>query len=287
MNNRVVRWCYNCGHKSAFEKLGTCEQELSPYDDDFPDFTEILVDGFDNRSTRVLSADEIRKDVSFYRAVKSWNFMQCLICQQPTLIEIVVLTNEIPGENTDIEYTGVWEEEWEYDPGQETVIGIEPIEYILYPIIQIGPTPNPRAGMPAEVAKVFKEAQIVFSHSPRSSAALLRLALQMLFRHIKLPGKNIDDDIRTLVQKKILSTRSQKACDSIRIIGNNAVHPGEIDINEKPNTALNLFNLLNYIVEDLIIARQIDKTYSSLPEAAKKAAEEKDKKLSQGRNDIP
>ena len=81
-------------------------------------------------------------------------------------------------------------------------------------------------------------------------------------------NKNINDDIGQLVSKG-LSVQIQKALDSVRVIGNNAVHPGSIDLDEKSEVAKTLLSLLNIIVEQLITQpKKINEIYSNLPQSA-------------------
>lgn len=81
-------------------------------------------------------------------------------------------------------------------------------------------------------------------------------------------NKNINDDIGQLVSKG-LSVQIQKALDSVRVIGNNAVHPGSIDLDEKSEVAETLFSLLDIIVEQLITQpKKINEIYSNLPQSA-------------------
>jgi Domain of unknown function (DUF4145) len=120
--------------------------------------------------------------------------------------------------------------------------------------------------MPAEVANIFNEAHAVFENSPRASAALLRLALQVLLKSLNLPSSSINDDIKILIQSKQLSNITIQALDSIRIMGNNAVHPGEIDLNEDSQTTIDLFHILNYIVAHREIIQRIGRTYKKTPE---------------------
>jgi hypothetical protein len=137
-------------------------------------------------------------------------------------------------------------------------------ETLVYPIASIAPQPSP--DMPEDVAADFNEAREVLAFSPRSSAALLRLALEKLCAHLEMPGKNLNERIGAMVQEG-LSPKIQKALDIVRVIGNNAVHPGSIDLKDDQQAALVLFELINVIVEQMItIPRMIDETYATLPE---------------------
>lgn len=124
--------------------------------------------------------------------------------------------------------------------------------------------PPPNADLPNEVAADYSEAGDIVNASPRGAAALLRLAMQKLCKHLGEPGKNINDDIAALV-KKGLDPRVQKALDVVRVIGNNAVHPGEIDIRDNRETAQHLFGLINLIADIMISQpKAVDKIYDGL-----------------------
>lgn len=98
--------------------------------------------------------------------------------------------------------------------------------------------------MPKDIAEIYNEAASIYSLSPRSSAALLRLALQMLLKHLGEKGDNTNNDIGNLV-KKGLPKIVQQATDTIRYIGNQAVHPCIIDFNDNDDTAKTLFEIMN------------------------------------------
>lgn len=128
----------------------------------------------------------------------------------------------------------------------------------------------------AEVRADFEEARIILSKSPRGAAALLRLAVQKLCLQLGERGRNINEDIASLVQKG-LPIQIQRALDIVRVIGNDAVHPGQIDLRDNTETARALFDLVNLIVEDRISRPEhIEHLYASLPEDKRKAIERRD-----------
>ncbi len=135
---------------------------------------------------------------------------------------------------------------------------------------------QPSADLNEDIQDDYLEAANVLSDSPRSSAAILRLALQKLCKQLGEKGSNINDDIASLV-KKGLNPAIQKSLDSLRIAGNNAVHPGALDLTEDTERVLKLFNLINFIADKMITEpREIDSFYSSLPEGATNAVEKRD-----------
>ena len=60
---------------------------------------------------------------------------------------------------------------------------------------------------------------------------------------------HLDKDIGALAQKGIFSSDIIHSLDVVRVIGNKAVHPGEIHLFDDLDTAISLFKLTNYIVE--------------------------------------
>jgi hypothetical protein len=146
---------------------------------------------------------------------------------------------------------------------------------MIFPSILTIQLPNQE--MPNDVQQDYLEAREIFNKSPRAAAALLRLGLQKLMVHLGEKGANINDDIASLV-KNGLPVRIQQALDSVRVIGNNAVHPGEINLNDNPSIAQSLFSLLNIIVDVMIAQpKQIEALYGQLPDKAISAIEKRDK----------
>jgi hypothetical protein len=147
---------------------------------------------------------------------------------------------------------------------------------LMFPNIKIGPEPN--QDLQAEIIHDFDEAREIVNASPRGAAALLRLCIQKLCKHLGEKGKNIDDDIASLV-KKGLNPIVQKSLDIVRVIGNEAVHPGVIDLKDDRDTALQLFDLLNAIADQMIShPKAVNEMYAKLPEAKRKAIADRDKK---------
>ena len=133
---------------------------------------------------------------------------------------------------------------WFVDAGQP---------HVLYPS-SISAAPLPHAEMPEDVKRDYVESREIVNASPRGAAALLRLGLQKLCVHLGGTGVNLNDDI-----------------------GSNAVHPGEISIDDNPDIAQALFGLINVIVENRIAEpKRIEALYASLPHGALNAIERRD-----------
>lgn len=132
--------------------------------------------------------------------------------------------------------------------------------------------------MPNELLPDYLEAAAVYSTSPKASAALIRLLLQKLLIHLGCKGKNINEDIGSLVAKG-LPAQVQMALDICRIVGNSAVHPGEINVEDTPDVVTGLFSLINFIVEDQISRpKRLQELYQKMPQGTLEAIEKRDKK---------
>lgn len=120
--------------------------------------------------------------------------------------------------------------------------------------------------MPPEIVDDYNEAREIASDSPRGAAALLRLAIQKLCPILGSTKSDINASIGELVAAGKITPMIQQALDSVRVIGNEAVHPGTVDLNDSPEVARALFNLVNFIIEKAITEpKQIDALYQSLP----------------------
>lgn len=144
-------------------------------------------------------------------------------------------------------------------------------EKMIYPIsLRMD---EPHTDMSDNIKEVYEEARHIEQHSPRAAAALLRLALELLLNELEVPKKrNLRERIEHLKDEKKLSNDVMVGMDSIRIIGNDSVHPGQIDFVNKDNEKIagGLFRLINYIVEKTIYEpKQIKEIYAPLSEQKK------------------
>ena len=142
---------------------------------------------------------------------------------------------------------------------------------MLFPISSSAPMPHP--DLPDDCQKDYEEARLIVGYSPRGAGALLRLVIQKLCDRFGTSGKSINENIKKMVADG-LSPRMQQAFDFVRITGNNAVHPLELNLEEKPELVMAMFKLINMIVEEMITKpKEINALFSQIPDGAKEAIE--------------
>jgi len=145
---------------------------------------------------------------------------------------------------------------------------------MVYPSRGEAPPANP--DLPPDIRRDYDEASSILDLSPRGAAALIRLAVQKLCRHLGQPGENLNDDIGTLTKNGLAPTM-QQAFDAVRVMGNNAVHPGQIDMRDDRATAATLFSLVNLIADRLLSEpKRVQEMYDTLPEDKRQAIEKRD-----------
>lgn len=152
---------------------------------------------------------------------------------------------------------------------------------LIYPVRGTAPLPNP--DLPPDVLADYEEADAILNQSPRGAAALLRLAIQKICWAVGHKGKKIDDAIADMVAEG-LPKPIQQALDTVRVVGNNAVHPGKIDLKDDVATAEKLFGLVNLIAQDRISnPKAVAEMYEQVvPESTRNAIEARDAKSKQG-----
>lgn len=146
----------------------------------------------------------------------------------------------------------------------------------VYPEIQ---QENPHEDMPDSVKQLYVEAASICNKSPRAACALLRLAVDKLCRELGENDRDINTNIANLVRNG-LPVRVQKALDVVRVVGNKAVHPGQISFDvDDINTATMLMRLVNMIVERMIHEpKVIDDLFDALPDSVKESVAQRDRK---------
>jgi hypothetical protein len=142
------------------------------------------------------------------------------------------------------------------------------------PVVRGGPRPH--IEMPADVRADYEEARAIVMQSPRGACALLRLATQKLADDLVNGDGNLNAKIRALVAQG-LSTEVAQALDALRVVGNNAVHPLEMVLDDDIETATALFECLNLIVEDRIARpKRVGTLFGKLPQGAREGIEKRD-----------
>ena len=134
----------------------------------------------------------------------------------------------------------------------------------------------PNTDLEQDIIDDYLEAVSIVNKSPRGAVALLRLSIQKLCKQLGEKGKNINNDIASLVEKGLPET-IQKALDIVRVIGNEAVHPGQIDLKDNQDVANKLFELINIIAHIMITQpKEISALYETLPEEKRDAIDTRD-----------
>lgn len=180
--------------------------------------------------------------------------------------------------NFDREHTSGWELQRNMDVGKcdhcsKITIWLD--DKMIYPSKPNVPIPN--EDLDSEIKKDYNEAAEIVEKSPKAAVALLRLAIQKLCKQLGESGENINNDIGELV-KKGLPQKIQKSLDIVRVIGNESVHPGQINLDDNKETAYKLFDLINLIANAMITQpKEIDNLYGTLPEEKLKGITERDK----------
>lgn len=145
---------------------------------------------------------------------------------------------------------------------------------MVYPAATLGPAPHD--DMPTAVRCLYEEARGVGHFSRRSAAALLRLALQVLVDDLDPGPGAINDKIGRLVGRG-LDQHVQRAMDVVRVVGNNAVHPGRIDLDGDESLVPSLFSLVNVVVEQMIARpKMVEGLFKALPADALAAISRRD-----------
>lgn len=145
---------------------------------------------------------------------------------------------------------------------------------MVFPDIVNVPLPN--VDMPEKIKIDFEEARTISNTSPRGACALLRLCVEKLCVHLGETSGDLNAKIGELV-KKGLRPEIQQSLDAVRVIGNETVHPGELDIRDNPEIANALFSLVNLIVQTMITdPRTAREIFDKIPQGKKDGITQRD-----------
>lgn len=145
---------------------------------------------------------------------------------------------------------------------------------LIHPRLATAPLPNP--DLPPAIAALYLEAREIEQSSPRASAALLRLCIERVCTEVGAKGTNLNQRIGDLVQRGV-PPEVQQALDYTRLIGNEAVHPGQISETDTDAIAAPLFTCVNLIADALFTRpRQMASLYHSLPQSSRDQIDRRD-----------
>jgi hypothetical protein len=141
---------------------------------------------------------------------------------------------------------------------------------------------EPHAAMPAAAKALYDEARAVSQDSPRAAAGLLRVAVDTLLRDV-VPdaGTKSLNELIPIAKRQGLPIAVEHGLDVLRVTGNGALHPGQIDLDEEDpaGTVSSLCLLINLTVEHLVAAPQMAaEMFAALPAGIRAAIEKRDSK---------
>lgn len=137
--------------------------------------------------------------------------------------------------------------------------------------------PQPHTDLPDNIKDVYNQAGKILNISSGASAALSRVSLELLLKHLGYTKNRLNDNIADVIASNLLSTTTMTSLDVIRHFGNEGAHTGTISLDDDNEVAKYLLESINDIVDDLITKpKNNELRYNSLPEGIKKAIERRD-----------
>lgn len=153
---------------------------------------------------------------------------------------------------------------------------INPEWVMVHPQIKTAPLPSP--DLPESCKRPYMEARDIADRSPSGAAALLRLCIDHLCLDLGATQNKLNAKIGYLVEQGF-PVAIQQALDSVRVIGNDAVHPGKLDLDDTAEVVKTLFTLINIIVNDRITQPNLIKgIYDLIPENQQNGIAQRDSK---------
>jgi hypothetical protein len=99
-----------------------------------------------------------------------------------------------------------------------------------------------------EASEDFEEAAAILNKSPRGAAALIRICIQNMMPLMKETGKNLDENISSLVRKG-LEVQIQQAMDVLQVIRRNPGQESDVDLRGETAIATRMLESLKEILE--------------------------------------
>jgi Domain of unknown function (DUF4145) len=109
-------------------------------------------------------------------------------------------------------------------------------------------------GEDEEVSEDFEEAAAILNKFPRGAAALTRACIQNMMPLLEQTGKNLDENISSLVRKG-LEVEIQQAMEVLQVLRKNPLRPNDGDLKEDSETATKFVKLLKGILERRMLNR--------------------------------
>lgn len=120
---------------------------------------------------------------------------------------------------------------------------------ILYPTIWEAADSVPKA-----IADCYAEAKKVEKISPPAFATLIRKALESITKEKKAHGRNLQEKVQDLADKKIIPGAMAEMADAIRILGNIGTHDEAAELGEQD--AQDMDSFFTTLVEYVYVAPQ-------------------------------
>jgi hypothetical protein len=99
-----------------------------------------------------------------------------------------------------------------------------------------------------ESAEDFEEAAAILNKSPDGAAALMRICIQNMLPLLKQEGRELDDNISSLVRKGI-EVEIQQSMDALQVLRKTPFQQSHNRFNEDRETATKFVKLLNGILQ--------------------------------------
>jgi hypothetical protein len=135
--------------------------------------------------------------------------------------------------------------------------GIEPLDIIEADFEEVEEHVE-EDGEDEEVSEDFEEAAAILNKFPRGAAALTRVCIQNMMPLLEQTGKNLDENISSLVRKG-LEVEIQQAMDVLQVVRKSPLQTTDFDLKEENETAKKFFNSLERILERRMLKKPGEK----------------------------